>query len=134
MTSFMHSLNPALYLLRTVASAESAAGREREDAILVTYKQLCDSFRKSWLYDPLLLLYQLTAHLYALQVPQVLHCHLQDVCFFQLGVSGALWKGIGKVKFIFMSYLKPTHYLRIRIIQIFHYKKVSRIILNLHLF
>lgn len=27
-TSFMHSLNPALYLLRTVASAESAAGRE----------------------------------------------------------------------------------------------------------
>lgn len=29
-TSFMHSLNPALYLLRTVASADSAAGRERE--------------------------------------------------------------------------------------------------------
>lgn len=30
-TSFMHSLNPALYLLRTVASAESAAGREIRD-------------------------------------------------------------------------------------------------------
>lgn len=27
-TSFMHSLNPALYLPRTVASAESAARRE----------------------------------------------------------------------------------------------------------
>jgi len=38
-TSFMHSLNPALYLLRTVASAERAAGergRER-DRILETH-------------------------------------------------------------------------------------------------
>lgn len=39
------------------------------------------------------LLNKLTAHLDALQVPQVLHCHLQDVRFLQLGVSGALWDG-----------------------------------------
>lgn len=30
-TSFMHSLNPALYLLRTLASAESAAGGKTGD-------------------------------------------------------------------------------------------------------
>lgn len=40
-TSFMHSLNPALYLLRTVASAESAAGRERW-RILVRYYWIRD--------------------------------------------------------------------------------------------
>lgn len=32
----------------------------------------------------------LTAHLDALQVPQVLHCHFKDISFFQFGVSGAL--------------------------------------------
>lgn len=41
---------------------------------------------------------ELTAHLHALQVPQVLHSHLQDVCFFQLGVSGALREMIASVK------------------------------------
>ena len=42
-TSFMHSLNPALYLLRTVASAESAAEKEREEEkTLVTH---------SWFFD-----------------------------------------------------------------------------------
>lgn len=30
---------------------------------------------------------ELTAHLDALQVPQVLDCHLEDVRFLQLGVS-----------------------------------------------
>lgn len=43
-TSFMHSLNPALYLLRTVASAESAAGGKERWRILVTHSWLCDSF------------------------------------------------------------------------------------------
>lgn len=32
----------------------------------------------------------LTSHLHALHVPQVLYCHLQNVRFLQLGVSGAL--------------------------------------------
>lgn len=54
--------------------------------------------------------YELTAHLHALQVPQVLHCHLQDVCFFQLGVSGALWKKTGRAKSIFKLHLRPNKY------------------------
>lgn len=33
---------------------------------------------------------ELTGHLSSLQVPEVLHCHLQDVCLLQFGVSGAL--------------------------------------------
>lgn len=33
---------------------------------------------------------KLTGHLSSLQVPEVLHCHLQDVCLLQFGVSGAL--------------------------------------------
>lgn len=40
-TSFMHSLNPALYLLRTVASAESAARRERDWTLV----------RQEWIRD-----------------------------------------------------------------------------------
>lgn len=32
----------------------------------------------------------LTRHLESLQVPEVLHCHLQDVRLLQFGVSGAL--------------------------------------------
>lgn len=32
----------------------------------------------------------LTGHLRSLQVPQMLHCHLQDVRLLQFGVSGAL--------------------------------------------
>lgn len=32
----------------------------------------------------------LTGHLSSLEVPEMLHCHLQDVCLLQFGVSGAL--------------------------------------------
>lgn len=34
---------------------------------------------------------QSCCHLGSLQVPQVLHRHLQDVCFLQLGVPGAIF-------------------------------------------
>lgn len=39
-TSFVHSLKPALYLLMTVASAESAAG-SREGRTLVPVLMIC---------------------------------------------------------------------------------------------
>ena len=31
-----------------------------------------------------------TSHLKPLKIPEVFHCHLQNVCFFQFRVSGAL--------------------------------------------
>lgn len=43
----------------------------------------------------------LTAHLDALQVPQVLHCHFKDISFLQFGVSGALQDKMCIVEFIF---------------------------------
>lgn len=35
----------------------------------------------------------LTGHLRPLQVPEVLHCHFQNVCLLQLGMPGALRRG-----------------------------------------
>lgn len=82
--------------------------------ISVTHRWIYYFFNSSWRYDVFDLfiwLDKLTAHLHALQVPQVLHCHFQDICFLQLGVSGALQDITGKVEFAFETHCK-RNYLR----------------------
>lgn len=92
MTSPTHSLNPALYLPRNDGSVVTAAEEKRVRLIKIqTYSKIRNKFvKKVTLKCGESTSLSHTSHLKSLKIPEVFHCHLQNVCLFQFRVSGAL--------------------------------------------
>lgn len=117
-TSFIHSLKPARYFPNTVGSVFKAAAEKTNKQGEFSYaiqmhivlfmrnnreysvnepnsekwsgllEKIRSKTHKSW--DTLVQEIRLTGHLSPLEVPEMLHRHLQDVRLLQFGVSGAL--------------------------------------------